>query len=151
MKGDKEIIEDKENLTGKYKFIDGKVIPEPNLFKWAEWFEEAHKKEKTLIKRTIIENIRISSIFLGLDHDFARVARPLPENYQPLIFETMIFDDNKKSKIEDLNNFQERYRTIEETIKRHNELVETVKKFLSWYKKTKKYGGTFEEFLKLQS
>lgn len=89
-----DIQEEKENLTGKYILIDGEPVEEPDLIKWAEWFERSG--EERIVKQTILGGYLISTVFLGLDHNFSRTF-PLPEGYKPLVFETMIFKltDNK--------------------------------------------------------
>ncbi len=55
-------------------------VPEPDLLKWARWFEDA-KRQVTLHK---LGPVRVSTVFLGLDHSF-RSGSP------PVLWETMIF------------------------------------------------------------
>ena len=50
-----------------------------DLIKWAEWFGTANRK----VANTEKNNIRVSTIFLGMDHAWG--------NSQPILFETMIF------------------------------------------------------------
>jgi hypothetical protein len=67
------------------KFIlDGKTpVEEPDLETWALWFETADRS----VKLTIQERVRVSTVFLGLDHNFG--------GGPPLLFETMTFIDGK--------------------------------------------------------
>lgn len=57
-----------------------KPVPVPMLV-WAYWFEKPHSKR---IRLTYLGDIRISTVFLGLDHG-------LPDIENPILFETMIF------------------------------------------------------------
>jgi hypothetical protein len=66
---------------GQYILNDkGEPIPEPNLFKWGMWIEN----NKRHVADETIEGVRISTVFLGLDHRF---HEPGP----PILWETMIF------------------------------------------------------------
>ena len=83
-------------------------IPEPDVIKWAKWFEKSSRQ----IKRDKINNIIISTVFLGIDHRFGQG--------EPLLFETMIFGGKH-------DEFQERYSTWNEAIKGHEIAVKLVK------------------------
>jgi len=63
-----------------YILIDGEPVQCPDLLAWAEWFE---RSDRTLA-RTTIGPSEVSTIFLGLDHDFAGFG-------PPVLWETMIF------------------------------------------------------------
>ena len=66
---------------GTDKFIlNGKqIVPEPNLLKWANWFQV----ENRVVAKTIIGGVEVSTVFLGLDHSYG---------HGPLqLFETMVF------------------------------------------------------------
>lgn len=52
---------------------------EPNLLRWAEWFEHADR----IVAVTGNDARRVSTVFLGLDHGFGGGA--------PVLFETMVF------------------------------------------------------------
>jgi hypothetical protein len=67
--------------TDKYVLMDGKPVPEPDLLKWARWFEIVDNR--TLL-RTTVGNYEVSTIFLGLDHGFRRGSKPV-------LWETMVF------------------------------------------------------------
>jgi hypothetical protein len=49
---------------------------------WARWFEDAGK-ERIVALTEITPEVRVSTVFLGLDHSFGGPV--------PLVFETMIF------------------------------------------------------------
>ena len=57
-------------------------VVEPSLEKWAEWFETA---ERTVFRDEVGASV-VSTVFLGLDHNFS-------ESGPPLLFETMVFTD----------------------------------------------------------
>lgn len=67
-----------------------------------------------------IEDTTISTVFLGFDHDYntGRI-----ENYQPLVFETMIFSKNKE-----IDNMMYRSRTYKEAMLKHLAVVRGIKK-----------------------
>jgi hypothetical protein len=100
----------------EHKYImteDGTVRPEPDLFKWAMWFEKA----KRHIGDDKIGDVRVSTVFLGVDHNF-------DFHGAPVLFETMIFGGI-------YNQEMERYCTKDEALKGHAEWVEKVKKGFS--------------------
>ena len=49
--------------------ISGDPIPEPDVMKWALWFE-AHNADRQLARTELEDGIIVSTIFLGLDHSF---------------------------------------------------------------------------------
>ena len=66
---------------GRYYAKDG--TPIGDTLTWAELFED---REYTRVAETILEDgTRISTIWLGLDHNFF-------DNGPPIIFESMVFD-----------------------------------------------------------
>lgn len=44
----------------------GVPVVEPDILKWARWFEE-HKRH---VAETFVGDVRISTVFLGIDHKF---------------------------------------------------------------------------------
>jgi hypothetical protein len=67
-------------MNDKY-ILDGQIpIPVGDLVEWAQWFEKADRH----VAQDVIEGIRISTVFLGLDHSFGRTP-------YPILFETMVF------------------------------------------------------------
>ncbi len=104
-------------------------VPEPDLLKWAEWFEDVNR----LIDVTYVtNNLRVSTVFLGLDHNL--MGGP------PLLFETMVFRRLKTPKVsyalgsrfqftqEILDRYTDRHHTFEEARLFHNETVKLVEK-----------------------
>jgi hypothetical protein len=74
-------------IDKKYK-LDENGLPMlcEDLLEWASWFENDKNRR---VAKTEIDDVLISTIFLGLDHNFSPVADPL--TYQPVLWETMIF------------------------------------------------------------
>lgn len=68
-------------MTDKYILIGQTPVPEPDLLTWARWFETAERH----VGDTTIGSVRVSTVFMGLDHRFG--------DGPPLLFETMIFSD----------------------------------------------------------
>lgn len=66
--------------------LKGKTpVQEPDLIKWGEWYEQAHISAELQVDRTTIEDVDISTIFLGLPPAGELDSR------RPRLFETMIF------------------------------------------------------------
>lgn len=75
-----------------------------------------------------IEGIRISTVWLGINHSFSRYFDN--EEKKPIIFETMIFDERENVPENDLDEYQERYSTLEEAEEGHKKAILFVKEFL---------------------
>jgi hypothetical protein len=93
-----------------YNYIlEGKTpVVEPDLLKWAEWFE----KNDRYVEHTVLPGgVEVSTIFLGLDYSFG--------GGEPLLFETMIFGG-------DHNRYQRRYATWKQAEAGHQEAIELV-------------------------
>ncbi len=65
--------------TDKFLLEGTTIKPEPDLMKWALWFDKANR----VVAKTIIGGMEISTVFLGLDHSFGYGS--------PLLFETIVF------------------------------------------------------------
>lgn len=59
---------------------DGKPVPEPDLVAWARWYEAADRH----VAKDQIGEVRVSTVFLGIDHSFGRPGGPV-------LWETMVF------------------------------------------------------------
>jgi hypothetical protein len=70
------------DMSDRYILHGTEVVPEPDLMAWGKWMEEAER----LVRSTEIQGIYVSTVFLGLDHNFG--------GGPPLVFETMVFDKN---------------------------------------------------------
>lgn len=94
-------------IQQKYILKDKKIIP-VDLMTWAKWFETVERH----IGNDYIGKIQVSTVFLGIDHNFGEG--------EPLLFETMIFGGK-------YDDYQERYSTYEEAEKGHKKAIKLVK------------------------
>lgn len=92
-------------LDQHYRLVGKEVIP-CSLWEWAYYFEN----NKRHVADTYIRGIRISTIFLGLDHNFSDAG-------PPLLFETMVFMPDGY----DIGQW--RYSTYEEAEEAHKQIV----------------------------
>ncbi len=90
---------------GKYILDGHQPVIVSDLFAWAKWFETA---EWHVAETRISPAVRVSTIFLGLDHNFGRGA--------PLLFESMVFGGP-------LDGESDRYATWDEAADGHAALV----------------------------
>lgn len=96
-----------------YRYIlddEGNPQPEPDMLKWGRWFETADRQ----VAVTEIGEAHVSTVFVGLDHQFG--------SGPPLLFESMIF-----WKGHDLDRDQDRYSTREEALVGHGAMVARVR------------------------
>jgi hypothetical protein len=93
---------------------DHSVTPISDPMEWARMFEDidTRRVDETYLN----DDIRVSTVFLGLDHSFGHGP--------PLIFETMIFGGEH-------DQAQWRYSTWEQAVKGHRIAVERARKALT--------------------
>lgn len=92
----------------EYYILRGhKAIP-VSLDEWGNWFTKADRK----VEVTKVGDITVSTVFLGLDHNFSKEG-------PPMIFETMTFGDDEER--------CRRYSTWDEAVQGHKEIVSVVK------------------------
>ena len=75
---------------------------EPDLMKWAEWFEHT---DRHLRKDKLPGDIFVSTVFLGIDYNFGWKG-------PPLLWETMIFGGQH-------DQYVERYTSREDALEGH--------------------------------
>jgi len=92
---------------------DGKPVPEPDLFKWGEWFETAERR----VARSEVGNAVVSTVFLGLDHNWWSEG-------PPILWETMVFGGKCDQEQERCAGSREQAEAM------HVEMVEKVKQCL---------------------
>lgn len=80
-----------------------------DVIEWGQWFEKANRQ---VADTKLPHGVRVSTVFLGLDHSFG--------DGPPILFETMIFGGKH-------NEYQERYATWEEAKSGHKEAVKLAK------------------------
>ena len=99
-------------MTDKYILEDGEVKPEPDLIKWAQWFEH----NDLHVNRTKTDKYTVSTVFLGIDHSFGRDG-------PPIVFETMVFKYGDWDSGDLQENDIDRYATIEDARAGHKAMV----------------------------
>ncbi len=81
---------------------------------WGEWAKYLEYADRTVAIDVLPKDIRVSTVFLGLDHNFA-------DEGLPILFETMVFRDGDGEECE-------RYSTWDEAEEGHKRMVEMVMK-----------------------
>lgn len=95
----------------KNYILEGKTIKEVTDFtEWAKWYKTANRH---VDKTDITNKIKVSTVFLGIDHAFG--------GGEPVLFETMVFGGKH-------DEYQERYKTWEEAEAGHKRIVKMCKK-----------------------
>lgn len=95
-------------MTDRY-ILDGKRAVEcPDPITWARWYESANRR----VALETIDGVRISTVFLALDHSFGEGP--------PMLFETMVFGGP-------LDEEQDRCATWEEAEAMHKAMVARVR------------------------
>jgi len=95
-------------MNGKYKLEGHEPVPVDDLLEWGAWLQTADRH----VALDIFGDVRVSTVFLGLDHSFGGGA--------PLLFETMVFGGP-------LDGEQERYHTWDEAEAGHKLMIEKVR------------------------
>ena len=98
---------------GDHYILEGHKAVKTDLMTWARMFEKTDR----IVAKTTIGNADVSTVFLGLDHQFGN-------NGPPLLFETMVFGGK-------LDQEQDRCTTWEEAEKMHEAMCERVRSFES--------------------
>lgn len=97
-----------------YMLVNGKIVGTDDVIEWGRWFENI---ENRIVEQTEIDGVRVSTIFLGIDHSFNFGKR------KALLCETMVFGG-------DHDDYQERYATLGEAKQRHAAIVDAIRKGL---------------------
>ncbi|MCC8445489.1 hypothetical protein [Xanthomonas translucens] len=92
-----------------YKLDGRRAVPCESVVQWSAWFAVADRR----VAETWIDDILISTVFLGLDHNFFPGA-------DPALFETMVF-------AEDTTHQMRRYFIWEESEAGHAEMVALIR------------------------
>ena len=85
-----------------FYILENKKIKEVLIDEWVKWVKNP---ENRIIKHDECDKILVSTVFLGIDHNWSGKG-------EPVLFETMIFGGK-------YNNYQERYTSYEDAIKGH--------------------------------
>ncbi len=103
-----------KNRPYKYILSEDKKTPLPanDLFSWSVWMENAENRR---VAYTEVGDYDVSTVFLGLDHNFGSGG-------SPILFETMVF--NRKTDLE----MCVRSSTWEEAKKGHEQICAEMRK-----------------------
>lgn len=102
-------------MSGQYILEGHTPVPCHGLREWATWFESFNRH----VALDYYRGIRISTVFLGLDHRFGGVGRPI-------LFESMAFGGV-------LDQQERRYCTWDEAVEGHAQLLQDVKDTFRWW------------------
>ena len=106
---------DWNRLRMHYILNGHEIVEEPDTLTWAKWFETANRT----VEQTKVCGFLVSTVFLGLDHNWS-------SERLPILFETMIFEDNERHSTA-FEDYQERYCTWDEAVVGHHAAVRMVK------------------------
>lgn len=104
-------------MTGYYVLLDGEPVPEPDVRRWARWFEGS-LAERRVAADEPVPGVRVSTMFLGMDHGFGG---------PPLLYETQIFDEGGTG--HPLADEQRRYEDKAEAVAGHADAVRLVREY----------------------
>lgn len=96
------ILNDDHSLTG----VD--------LMTWAKWLEE--NRARKIVKQETVGEYWISTVFLGLNHNYGPSG-------PPLLFETMVFDKERDKPGGWTEHYCDRYSTWDEAMAGHAHIV----------------------------
>jgi hypothetical protein len=95
-------------MLGLY-ILDGKEPKEAaDIYEWGRFFESVNR----VVRQTKIGEVKISTVFLSIDHDFHNEG-------DPLLFETMIFGG-------EYGGYRKRYSTWEQAEAGHTKACELI-------------------------
>lgn len=104
-------------------------VPEPDILKWAQWIETAERH----VALTELGELKVSTVFLGLDHNWSDGA--------PILFETLVFEYSEDALGPTPKGYPDwiscddypmrRYATWDEAQAGHDETVELVRATLA--------------------
>lgn len=99
---------------GTYLLDENKNAVPCSVDEWSNQIHEMRKNNTKHVANETINDKRISTVWLGLDHGW-------DVNGEPLLFETMVFEDNTYNEI-----YCDRYSTWQEAEEGHKKAVEWV-------------------------
>lgn len=94
---------------GNYILDGHRPVRCDDLMLWGAWFQEHDRR----VASTRIHGVWVSTVFLGLDHNFGRGP--------PVLFETMVFGG-------EMDQEMRRYRTWDEAERGHREMCALVRR-----------------------
>ena len=92
---------------------NNKPVKSASVIEAAEWLDK--NPERKAVKQEHIDDIFISTVFLGLDHAF-----PWDKDKTPVLWETMIFGGEH-------DQYQDRYTSYEDALEGHQKAINFIK------------------------
>lgn len=93
---------------------NGTPLPEPDTLTWARAMEGDRR-----VAETIVDGYRVSTVFLGIDHNFGR-------GKLPVLWETMVFPEDSYHDL-----YYERYTSVDDALEGHQRVVATLPQLIS--------------------
>lgn len=108
---------------GNHFILINKAKKRVSLLEWAEWFERTSKRgnKERIVKQETIGAYKVSTVFLGLDHNFTGKGESLL--YETMIFDKEYFENEGKGK----NDIYARCSTWGKAEKQHQKAVESIR------------------------
>ena len=89
------------------------VVPAKSFKEWGEWF---HKSNRRVSRQIVAPNIQVSTVFLGMNHNFT-------SEDPPILWETMVFIKGEGGEMSRCSG------TWQDAEAMHNKMVEKVQSF----------------------
>lgn len=96
-----------------YLLAGTEVVSTDDMREWAHWFE---RTDRHIAATEVAEGVRVSTVFLGVDHGWGDTA--------PVLFETMVFGGLLDGEIE-------RYTTYHAAEQGHEAMIERVRQAMA--------------------
>lgn len=93
---------------------------EPSVVLWSAWMTGADTSRLRIVRQTRIDGVFVSTVFLGLDHNFSAIMRGLD---MPVLWESMVFGGDDWI---DVDGLTRRYSSREAALAGHQMLVDIV-------------------------
>lgn len=98
-------------IDGYYYILEGRIPKEVPFEEWRSWHAR-NFLQRVVAKTELPDGVTVSTVFLTLNHNFARQG-------PPILFETMIFGGEH-------DGYQERYSTWEEAEEGHSRAIDLI-------------------------
>jgi hypothetical protein len=95
------LSQEEGEMNDKFILENEQILPCEDLYEWGRWMQTANRH----VGHDTLDGIRVSTVFLGLDHSFH-------DGGPPVLFKTMVFGG-------EFDQEQERYCTLEEAKEGH--------------------------------
>ena len=118
--------------SSRIKKID--VSTEEGMLEWSKLFEEKDR----IIARDEVGGYLISTVFLGIDHNFCG-------DREPLLFETMVFGGSGE-----YTDYQERHSTNSQAVRRHYAIVREIGESMTFFGRVKNFIANVKRALRLK-